>query len=187
MPLFLVALLVTEFGHWLFIVPLFIALLPSPRTPLNHFATALALVSSVLLLSSAIRANALARRLPQELAHAFPETTGTAAEPLTPFSWKKLWHAPKVEPVAVEKYEYASHADEALHLLLYRAGETHPVPCVIVVHGGGWINGAATENATFSPLSRPGADMRWRPSNTDSPRAGRGRPSATTCWMRSTI
>ncbi|MEP6671284.1 MAG: alpha/beta hydrolase [Chthoniobacter sp.] len=151
MPLFMVALVVTEFGHWLFIIPLVLAFLPSSRTPINHFATALALISSVLLLSSAIRANAVARRLPEELAHVFPKATSSGGvESTTPFSWKKLWLAPQVEPVKVEKYEYANHANEALHLLLYRSPETHPVPCVIVIHGGGWINGSATEAATFS-------------------------------------
>lgn len=146
-PLFQVALIVTEFGHWLFIIPLVLAFLPSPRTPMNHFATALALISSVLFLSSAIRANAVARRLPQELARVFPEATNSGAEHPAPFSWKKLWLAPKVDLVAVEKYEYARHADEALHLLFYRSSETRPAPCIVVIHGGGWTNGSAAEDA----------------------------------------
>jgi len=149
-PLFMVALVVTEFGHWLFIVPLVLAFLPSPRTPLNHIATALGLISSMLLISSAIRANAVARRLPEELAHAFPQPTTGGAELPMPYSWKKLWFAPKVEPVSVEEYDYAVHANEILHLLFYRSSELHSAPCVIVIHGGSWINGTAVEGATLN-------------------------------------
>ena len=59
LPLFMVALVVTEFGHWLFVVPLALAFVPVPRTGPNVFATGLALIASTLLLSSAIRANAM--------------------------------------------------------------------------------------------------------------------------------
>ena len=149
-PLFMVALVATEFGHWLFIIPLVIAFLPARRTPLNCFTTALALVSSVLLLSPVNRANAVARHLPEELAHAFPGAAGSNAESPAPFSWKQLWFGSQVEPVAVEKSEYATHADETLHLLFYRPSGTRPATCVIVIHGGGWINGSATEGATLN-------------------------------------
>ena len=146
-PLFQVALLVTEFGHWLFILPLILAFLPGARTPLNCTATALLLIASVLLMSSVIRANAVARRLPEELSRAFPAAdAGTGA----PLSWKKLWSTSHVTPVKVEQCVFAHHAEESLQLLLYRAANSQPAPCVVVIHGGGWINGTAAEGATLN-------------------------------------
>lgn len=154
-PLFQVALFVTEFGHWLFILPLVLAFLPGARTPVNCTATALLLIASVLLLSSVIRANAVARRLPGELARVFPiADTGSGERRMdtgSPLSWKKLWFAPQVAPVQVEKYIFARHADESLKLLLYHpAAGPQPAPCIIVIHGGGWVNGAADEGATLN-------------------------------------
>jgi len=154
MPLFRIAAVVTEFGHWLFLLPLFLAFLPAARTPINCFGTALALLSSMLLVSSAIRASAVARRLPEELARAFPAgSSGKESEQSvssTPFSWKRLWFPPPVTPVSVEQCVYAHHGDETLKLLLYRQANSSPTPCVIAVHGSRWINGNAAECATFN-------------------------------------
>lgn len=150
LPLFLVALVVTEYGHWLFFIPLVLAFLPAARNPLNCTATALLLLASVLLMSTVIRANAVARRLPEELARAFPATTAETGDQPVPLSWKKLWFAPKVPPVAVEKLVYAHHGDEALQLLLYHPASSSPAPCIVSIHGGGWVNGSATEGATLN-------------------------------------
>ena len=137
--LFQVALVVTEFGHWLFAIPLVLAFLPAPRTPMNHAGTALALVASMLLFSTVIRANAVARNLPQQLERAFPKlataATGGDGESSTPLSWKKLWFGQSVPPVAIEKYVFAQHGDEALRLLFYPHREGRPAPCVIAIHG----------------------------------------------------
>src|SRR5947209_5881384 len=70
--LFPVAVLVTEYGHWLFLLPLVLALLPAAPTRLNCFATAFALAAAVLLLSSVVRAIPVAYQLPKQLAKAFP-------------------------------------------------------------------------------------------------------------------
>lgn len=154
MPLFRVAVLVTESGHWLFLIPLLLVFLPAARTPINCFATALALLSSMLLVSSAIRADAIARQLPEELARAFPAGSSKeedqSSASMTPFSWKRLWFAPPVPPVSVEQCVYARHGDETLKLLLYRQTNSSPTPCVIAVHGSRWINGSAAECATFN-------------------------------------
>jgi acetyl esterase/lipase len=154
MPLFRVAVLVTEFGHWLFILPLFLAFLPAARTPINCFATALALLASMLFLSSAIQANVFARHLPAELAHAFPApSSGTENEQsasATPFSWKRLWSPPPVPAVPVEQCIYARHDDQTLKLLFYHQANSSPTPCVIAVHGSRWINGSAEDYAIFN-------------------------------------
>ena len=153
-PLFQVALVVTEFGHWLFIIPLVLAFLPAPRTPMNHVATALALVASMLLISSVIRANAVARHLPRgtgaRLPHSRRSATSGDGESRPRSRGRKLWFAPPVPPVPVEKYAFAHHGDETLQLLFYPHREGPPAPCVIVIHGGGWMNGSATEGATLN-------------------------------------
>jgi len=149
LPLFPVALIVTECGHWLFLIPLALAFLPVPRTPTNLFATALALIASILLISSAIRANSVARDLPQDLANAFPSHSVSLADQntdfSTPFSWRKLWFASAVKKVPVTTYTYANHDGDALHLHYYRNSDTRSVPCVLVIHGGGWESGSADE------------------------------------------
>lgn len=151
--LFQVALVVTEFGHWLFILPLVLAFLPGARTPVNCAATALLLLASVLLMSSVIRANAVARRLPGELARVLPAIAGSGrhqADTTSPLSWKRLWSKPQVAPVTVEKRVFAHHVDESLQLLLYHAANPQPAPCIVVIHGGGWVNGTADEGAMLN-------------------------------------
>jgi len=152
-PLFEVSLIVTEFGHWLFLVPLLLVFLPTARNPVNCLTTALALAASMLLVSSAIRANAVARQLPQELARAFPTAAPGAPGEVaaaSPFSWIKLWFAPAPPKVLVERLVYAHHAEEALDLLLYRPAGVSAAPCVVTIHGGGWVTGNAQEGAAFN-------------------------------------
>ncbi|EDY17156.1 Alpha/beta hydrolase fold-3 domain protein [Chthoniobacter flavus Ellin428] len=159
MALFPVAVVATEYGHWLFLIPLVLAFLPVARTRINCFGTAFALAASVLFLSSVVRAIPVAYRLPKQLAEAFPSSAPAAhsADDPTPLSWKKLWFPPKVEPVPVETYTYAQHGNDALHLLLYRHHGTSPAPCVIAIHGGGWINGSVSEGAPLNHcLAREG-------------------------------
>jgi hypothetical protein len=52
-PHFQLALVLTEFGHWLFLAPLLVALLPHRRTLIGLAATALALSACALFRSSA--------------------------------------------------------------------------------------------------------------------------------------
>ena len=148
LPLFIVALVVTEFGHWLFLVPLALAFVPVPRTAWNSLGTGLALIASALLLSPSIRAHAVARQLPRSLAEVFPDASTNlthVGDFSTPFSWKNLWLASPVKKVPVTTYTYATHDNEALHLRYYRDNDNRALPCVLVIHGGGWENGSADE------------------------------------------
>jgi len=146
-PLFKLSLVVTEYGQWLFLIPLTLALLPARHRPVNLFATALAVIATVLFLSPAIRANAFARRLPLELARAFPAASAVNGPSTSnvPFSWKKLWFAPRVPWVAYDRYIYATHENQDLQLFYYRKGDSPAAPCVIVIHGGGWEDGSARQ------------------------------------------
>ncbi len=148
-PLFRLALVVTEFGHWLFLAPLLLALLPTHRSLINLAGTALALSACAMCLSSAWRAQRLASQLPQQMALAFaPLNLKTAAEiagERAPFTWSRLWFAPKIETVPVEKYEYARRGEQRLSLRFYRSTTRRPAPCIVVIHGGGWEGGSPDE------------------------------------------
>jgi acetyl esterase/lipase len=151
-PLFLVALVETEFGHWLFIVPLVLAFLPARRTSANIAATALCLFATMLLLSSVIRAGAVARHLPEEMAQAFPPKgeAHESAEVGVPLSWKKLWFAPEIPAAAVESLVYATRENRALRLFYSHDAAVPMAPCVIMIHGGGWESGTPREFPKFS-------------------------------------
>ena len=91
-PLFKLSVLATEFGHWLALGPLLL-LAVGPWSGLPGIAAALLALAAVgLLLSSAVRAQRLARRLPAELAAAF----GPGAADERPFACRRLWFAPAV-------------------------------------------------------------------------------------------
>lgn len=140
-PLFKLSVLATEFGHWLALGPLLL-LAVGPWSGLPGIAAALlALAAAGLLLSSAVRAQRLARRLPAELAAAF----GPGAADERPFAWRRLWFAPALRAVQVEVREFAEHGGEKLALHFYRSQHAGPAPCVIVIHGGGWEGGSPDE------------------------------------------
>jgi acetyl esterase/lipase len=149
--LFKVALVATEFGHWLFLAPLLLALLPAPRTGWSLGATALALIAAILFLSSAVRASVVAARFPADLERAFPRGDNSG-DCDAPFSWKTLWFPVAPQKVAVATYTYATRGDEALHLLYYRPVSHHPAPCIVVIHGGGWEGGSPDEFPGLSHL-----------------------------------
>jgi len=126
MPLFRVALVATEFG---------------------------ALIAAVLFVSPVLRAAAVARRLPAEMARSFSRVSANSmhtSEVAKPLSWKKLWCAPSVPPVPVTTHEYATHEGAVLNLSYYRDSDPHAAPCVVVIHGGGWENGSAAEFPTLN-------------------------------------
>jgi acetyl esterase/lipase len=141
-PLFRLALVATEFGHWLFLLSLLLALTPGPHTGVGHAGTALALIAGALFLSPLLRASLLAPRLPREMAQAFPQASVKGEPPLV---WHRVWWPPGDEPGPVATREFARHEDQPLHLQIYRSPEHRPAPCVVVIHGGGWESGSAAE------------------------------------------
>lgn len=166
--LFPLQLAVTEYGHWLFLVPLLFALLPADRTPVNHLATVLALVAAVLFLTPVIWANAVAHHLQTELAKAFPEANeaGDPSASEAPISWRNLWMPSAAPPVECEHYTYATRENQNLQVAYYRDGESTAAPCVIVVDEGGWEDGAPRQFPALNEhLARRGyavADIQCR-------------------------
>ncbi len=137
-----IALGATEFGHYFAIVPLVIVVTGSFH-PLSLVGTVLALGAMGIFLAPAVQAASLAGSLGERLESAF----GRQVAPLR-FSWKRLFFGHAIPPIRLETFIY----DEAhgLRLNFYRSVSLAPSPCVIVLHTGGWGNGAPEEFLTFN-------------------------------------
>lgn len=141
------AVLAGEFGYALAAVPLFIALLAA-GTRGTHPGVALA---TLLLCSLAIglflRPLIEAARLSQNLAANLTASFGRVPMAREPFAVTALIGR-GVPPAPIETREFAP----GLSLDYYRpaAAAAGPVPCVIVVHGGGWDSGDRTQLAAFN-------------------------------------
>ncbi len=146
-PLFKLSLAATEYGHWLVLLPLLLLAL-GPWRGLPALATVLlALGAGALFLSSAVRAQLLARALPAAMSRAFPAPAVSAAAP--PFAWSRLWFAPAIAPVKVERHEFAGPDGAKLAFHFYRSQTPAPAPCVLVIHGGGWEGGSPGDFAAL--------------------------------------
>jgi len=145
---FPVGLVATELGHWFFLAPLLVALLPASRSFAGRAGTAIALAACGLLISSVVRAQWVVAKLPAEMARVFSTTEDPAR---TPFSWKQLWFAPRDETMTADILEYSHLTGIPLKLRLYRCATRAPAPCILMVHGGGWNSGSPDE---FPALQR---------------------------------
>ncbi len=137
MPLFYLTLGATEYGHWLAVVALVLA---GPRRKIRAMVPAFAaLLAAGLFISSAVRAAMLSQTLPTAFKRAF------SMKVEAPFSWSRLWTVGKVPSAKVETFTFAERDAVALKLDLYRPVSVGSAPCVIMVHGGGWVNGIRSE------------------------------------------
>ena len=151
-PLFKLSVGATEFGHWLVLLPLLLLALGPWRGLPAIASVVLALGACALLLSSAVRAQRLARTLPAEMerALAIPPSAASAAAP--PLAWRRLWFPPAIAPVKRELHEFAEHDGAHLAFHFYRSPAPALAPCVLVIHGGGWEGGSPDEFAAFNHL-----------------------------------
>jgi acetyl esterase/lipase len=134
------AVLAGEFGHWLAIAALFIGLvgwwLRGEHRGVAGVVLLCGIAGTFFLLTPAFQAWRIAGDLPAKFAAQFP--AGRA--PGIPFSVKQLFLGQDPAPVPMQTLKVA----EGLPLDFYRVpagGGTRGVPCVIVVHGGGWDGG----------------------------------------------
>lgn len=132
------AILAGEFGHFLVVLPLLTgAVAWWLGEEWRGVIVAVCLVAAGFLLWPVVRAAWLGRRLPAMLEAAF----GRVEMDRAPFSPAGLV-ARVDKPVTVEVRGVAG----GLAMDFYRAvGRTAPVPCVVMIHGGGWDNGDRTQ------------------------------------------
>lgn len=128
---------------WLPPAIVLLAWLLSRRHPVVTTATvACCLAAFALMLTPVTQAWWLGRTLPAQLAAAFGPTTPDRA----PFAVAALF-ADLPAPVPAEEMRFSG----PLQLDFYRAVGRSPAPCVIVLHGGGWLTGGHHDKrpATF--------------------------------------
>ena len=151
-PLFKLSIGATEFGHWLVFLPLLVLALGPWRGLPALASVLLALGACGLFLSSALRAQHLARTLPDDLTRAFDIPASAASTDVAPFAWSRLWFAPAIAPVKMERHEFAGPDGAKLALHFFRSQTRTPAPCVVVIHGGGWEGGSPDEFSAFHQL-----------------------------------
>jgi acetyl esterase/lipase len=154
--LWLLAIGVTEWGHWLGALALAPLVRPWRRAVGAPAATCGAL-AGLALLTPLLRALPVARELPGRLAAAFgaatPRSKAGAPPRPAPLVALDLFRGLRLPPVRLDHLRYQGGSGEALQLDLYRplddarqpgrgrTGEPEPLPVIVVVHGGGWEGG----------------------------------------------
>lgn len=138
------AILATEFGHWVAVGTLVVAGLAWAARGGRWWLTAVTLLASAvalgLFLKPVVQAELVAQALPAQLEKAF----GPVELARAPFALTAIAGADPA-PVALETMTYSGE----LALDFYRAVGREKAPCVIIVHGGGWDSGERTEIAHF--------------------------------------
>lgn len=153
-----VALVATELGHvWFWLALIWAGWAArgaiTDATSLARFlawmACGLAVVASIFFARPVWSAWRLEGSVEQELIATFGAGAGTANGAAPMWSWSRLarW------PTAVERGEVVTHDADGRPLDFYPARGSlagDPVPCVVLVHGGGWDSGDRSELSGFN-------------------------------------
>lgn len=153
------AILVGEFGYWLWPLPVALSLTAVALAPAGSWwryaVWILNLVALALLLKPSVQAAQLAQALPDQLRSEF----GPANVAAPPFSVRRLFLSDsETGEVKRETRRFTpQNAAVPLSLDFYYATGNHPAPCVLVIHGGGWDSGDRHQFETFNAhLARRG-------------------------------
>ena len=154
--LWAVSIAATEYGYWLAIVAL-LPLFPTRKQGLVGKAGALLSLAAIpLLVLPVYRARLVAEELPRvfeaKLGAERRVRAEAAGDPRSePLVMRELVRPLDLPAIRYEERTFAVHDDQTLTLDLYRPAYVHAaVPCVIVVHGGGWQSGDNTEFAALN-------------------------------------
>jgi acetyl esterase/lipase len=158
--LWMLALVATEWGHWLW-APALLSLAPGwSLTRGGRAGAALGVAAALLLLSPLARARrdfGAPRDVGAELAAAFgggpaaPRERAAAPARAAPLVFGDLWLGVRSPKVREEAMGYSRRGGEDLLLQLYRPLEAaEPLPLVLVVHGGSWRSGTRLEMPELS-------------------------------------
>ena len=142
-------LLATEYGHRSALAAMLCAgvgLWRHGRTSL--MGTILLLASTAVLLMPVVRMSAQLKRLPADMEAAFGLPREKPEDGPSPAALWLGWNKPA--EATPETFVYASSDGKSQHICFYRAASRRPAPCLLVFHGGGWVNGQATEFSQWS-------------------------------------
>lgn len=139
--LWIVAIVIAEWGHYAALLCGFLALLAWNRGRLGAATAILASITALLCLSPAIRA----ARVAQSLAAGCTAAFGAANNPrgrAVPFRALDLFRGFPAGAVTVTEYLYAMEGPKQLKLDLYEASSVSaPHPLIVMIHGGSWNGG----------------------------------------------
>jgi acetyl esterase/lipase len=90
-------------------------------------------------------ARIIARKLPDQLAAAYGRSHLPDNFPQFPLDYGELWQFHRDPTVIEKKLTFLSRDGSSLPLIVYQKGDTGPRPCILVVHGGGWDTGDASQ------------------------------------------
>ncbi len=150
-PLWFVAIVVTEAGHWLALLSAYVCYAARRENGAWRRASWLAAFAGVLFLTPLLRAFIVSKNLPEELTRRFGPTLPLPYKNTTPRQQPlALWRLfiPLPSPRVRETTQvFARHQDQALSLDLYGPAEkpSQKLPGIIVVHGGSWKSGDRKE------------------------------------------
>lgn len=151
-PAWMLAVIITEYGHWLLVLPLGLALAVygTVEGPWRGAALVLGAVTAAGLLRPAFTAWLMAHGLRKGLGRAF----GPAEDPMSPWSWLRLAFGRRVRVPGVRTEIYSRPAGGELKLDFYPADPDvtggRPAACVVVIHGGGWDSGDRRQLASYN-------------------------------------
>lgn len=171
------ALVVTEYGHWLAVLPVGFA--------------AVALLAT----DGVVAAGLVAANLAAALCLLRPLASGwrvLRAEGLPGYAWRQLYWRMEPRPVPLLSEEYSRPEGEPLLLDFHPAegqpDPARPAPCLVVVHGGGWDGGHRRQLAEWNTIwARCGwavATMSYRLAPRHRWPAQREDVEAALAWLR---
>ena len=147
------AILAGEFGHWLALLVLALALVTG--WALVGVSRSITLVVCVVALGGFLRPVFAAHRLAVDLPGNLRAAFGAEISPTPAFTLKQLYLGARFPAAQVITEVFARPEGQELQLDFYRpsmAKDTleKPRPCVVVIHGGGWDNGDRAELAAWN-------------------------------------
>lgn len=140
-------LVVTELGHWFALAALIFMGLAWQLRGGFHAVTLLPAAAAVLFLIPTAQAWGIARTLPSDLRKAFG-SFGQSAE--IPLSLGAFFFDAKPKVVPSRVIDCADDAGGKRSLFFYSASTAREVPCLIMIHSGGWENGRPEEFPMWS-------------------------------------
>jgi len=141
------SILVTEWGQWLALAALVLALAGVRGGWPGLVGALLAVAAGLLFLRPAYQAWRFAATLPAAMERAFGPLPHLGEMPL---SLEALWLEKKSQKVTPQRLEFARRGADALRLDFYASAKPGPSPVVVVIHGGGWNSGTPQEFETMN-------------------------------------
>jgi acetyl esterase/lipase len=146
--LWMTAVGVTEFGHYLGFICLGAAVVLSRNSVAGRVAAILSVIAALVSFTPAIRATHLARDLPQQLRKAFGDAVPARQ---TPLIYTELFSGVSLPQIKTERFIYSNVGGSDLSLDFYHAQTAGPAPLIIAIHGGSWRGG---DNQDFIGMDR---------------------------------